>query len=143
MPQSGRRAKADRRDRQIAGQNAAAAAATFEKVLLKDPHQPRALYGLAIASVLSGQADRARGLFEEIVSDRQASAEPADPPTVAWSHVYLARMHDLAGERNLALGDYQAALAVTGAPANVREAAQRGVAAPYSPPGSSGAAQKP
>ena len=50
-------------DRDIASQNAAAAEATFEKVLAKYPNQPRATYGLAIASVLSGNADRAEQLF--------------------------------------------------------------------------------
>ena len=132
-------------DREIARQNAAAATATFEKVLERDPHQPRALYGLAIASVLSGQGDRAKDLFEELVSSRQASIEAVDPALVAWSHVYLARMHDLAGDRDVAVSEYRAALAVNGAPESAHSAAERGVDVPYSPPaGASGsAAPKP
>jgi hypothetical protein len=132
----------DNGDREIARQDAAAAATTFEKVLERDPHQPRALYGLAIASVLSGQGDRAQDLFEELVSERQASIEAVDPDLVAWSHVYLARIHDLAGERDLAVGEYRAALAVNGAPDAAHSAAERGVDAPYRPPSGTSTAPK-
>ena len=128
-------------DNQIALQNGPAAAAAFEKVLQKYPSQPQAVYGLAIASVLSGQADRAKELFGELVAaPGPAAAAPtglggaSNPEILAWSHVYLGRIHDLEGDRELAVGDYQAALGVAGAPESARVAAQGGMDAPYKPP---------
>ena len=122
-------------NRQLASQDPAAAAATFEQALAKHPDDPRALYGLAIASVLSGQASRARELFEKIVSaPGPAASAPADPAILAWAHVYLGRIHDLEREREAALKEYRAALAVEGAPDAARTAAQRGVETAYEPP---------
>lgn len=126
-------------NRDLAVQNAAAARAAFEQVLVKNPGEPRALYGLAIASVLSGDADRATELFSKLVSEsgvagRESSAPAPDPGILSWSHVYLGRIHDLEDERQKALGEYHAALAVTGAPESARVAAQRGIETPYQPP---------
>lgn len=128
-------------DREIARKDVAAAANTFETVLEKHPDEPRALYGLAIASVLSGDADRARGLFEKIVAlqgsatpDSRGSARTIDPGIVSWSHVYLGRIHDLEDERDVALAEYRAALSVDGAPEAARAAAQSGVESAYKPP---------
>jgi hypothetical protein len=127
-------------NREIAAQDAATAEATFEKILAKFPDDSRGVYGLAIASVLSGKAGRARELFERLVaapaqadSAQRKSAEPADPSILAWSHVYLGRIDDLEGERDLALAEYHAALAVTGAPEAAYVAAQRGVDEKYNP----------
>jgi tetratricopeptide (TPR) repeat protein len=127
-------------NRQIAAQDAAVAEATFEKVLAKYPDDSRAVYGMAIASVLSGKAGRARELFEGLVSapaqpgsSTQKSAGARDPTILAWSHVYLGRIDDLEGERDLALAEYHAALAVRGAPEAAYVAAQRGVEEKYNP----------
>jgi hypothetical protein len=62
-------------DREIARKDISAATATFQTVLAKYPDEPRGLYGLAIASVLSGKADEARGLFESVLSVESRSAE--------------------------------------------------------------------
>jgi hypothetical protein len=128
-------------NRQIAAQDAAAAEATFEKILAKSPDDSRGLYGLAIASVLSGRAGRARELFEKLVaapdpasSAAHKSGETADPSILAWSHVYLGRIDDLEGERDLAVAEYHAALAIAGAPEAAYVAAQRGVEEKYNPP---------
>jgi tetratricopeptide (TPR) repeat protein len=140
----------DQGDREIALQNATAARATFEKVLEQSPDQPRAIYGLAIASVLTGDAPRAKDLFEKLVSSpppasSDASSSPVDPTLVSWSHIYLGRIHDLEGERSSAVGEYKAALAVDGAPESARLAAQRGMDAAYSaqPAPAGTATQKP
>jgi tetratricopeptide (TPR) repeat protein len=126
-------------NRQIAAQDAAEAQATFEKILAKYPDNSRGVYGLAIASVLSGRAGRARELFEKLVavpapasSAAENAGERADPSILAWSHVYLGRIDDLEGERDLALTEYHAALAVAGAPEAAYVAAQRGVEEKYS-----------
>lgn len=127
-------------DREIARRDVSAATATFETALAKYPNNPRALYGLAIASVLSGKGDRARDLFEQLVSGPDSagtaqtdSAPAADPSIVAWSHVYLGRIHDLEDDRDLAVNEYRAALAVNGAPESARTAAQSGVEMAYKP----------
>lgn len=124
-------------NRDLAVQNAPAARAVFEQVLAKYPGEPRALYGLAIASVLSGDADRATELFSKLVSNSGAAGtEPsaADPAILSWSHVYLGRIYDLGDERQKALGEYHAALTVGGAPESARVAAQRGIDSPYQLP---------
>jgi Tetratricopeptide repeat len=127
-------------ERSIATRDATAAAAAFERVLQKVPWQPRALYGLAVASVLEGNAVKARQLFQQVVAAASAErlAARPDPVALAWSHVYLGRMNDLEGSRDTALAEYRAALAVTNAPEAARAAAQSGVARSYRP-----AAKKP
>jgi tetratricopeptide (TPR) repeat protein len=140
----------DQGDREIAVQNATAARATFEKVLEESPDQPRAIYGLAIASVLTGDAPRAKDLFEKLVSSPPSAgsdppSNPVDPTLVSWSHIYLGRIHDLEGDRSSAVGEYKAALGVDGAPESARLAAQRGMDAAYSaqPAPAGTATQKP
>ena len=123
-------------ERQIAAQNADAAVAAFQQVLAKDPEQPRALYGLAVAAVLQGDADHAKELFHRLVvspSPRDARTTASDPVILAWSHVYLGRIYDVDGNRELAVSEYRAALAVEGAPETARAAAQRGIERGYQP----------
>ena len=122
-------------ERLLAVRDAAGAAAAYERALSVAPRHPRALYGFAVASVLLGQGERAFDLFVQVVS-AESGADPAtrpDPVTLAWAHVYLGRLHDLAGEREQALAEYRGALAVAGAPEAAREAAQRGVEQAYQP----------
>jgi len=127
-------------DRAITNRDASAATAMFQTVLAKYTDEPRGLYGLAIASVLSGKADEARGLFERLISLRnsasgsQRSPRTIDPGIIAWSHVYLGRIHDLEGERDGAVREYRAALGVDGAPQAARAAAQSGVETAYKAP---------
>jgi hypothetical protein len=127
-------------DHEIATQDTQAAAATFEAILAKYPGEPRAEYGLAIASVMSGNAERAEQLFSKLVEAPAQSAGGAgsptaagalDPAIVSWSHVYLGRIHDLEEERDAALIEYRGALSVAGAPEAARVAAQRGLDEPY------------
>ena len=136
-------------NREIANKDAAAATATFEGALAKYPNDPRLEYGLAIASVISGNGDRAQELFEKVVSAPASTGQGAndggssDPSAIAWSHVYLGRIHDLSDERDLALNEYHAALAVNGAPEAARVAAQNGIAAPYQPPAGAAKQREP
>jgi hypothetical protein len=137
-------------NRQIAERDAKGAIATFQVAADKYPNDPRVIYGLAIASVLAGHALRARDLFEELVAARgpapagsSATPAPPDPSILAWSHVYLGRINDLQDERELAVNEYQAALAVAGAPEAARVAAQAGVQAAYKPPARAGDSEQP
>ncbi len=117
-------------DRAIASRDAVGAITAFEKVLAKYSGQPRALYGRAVAAVLQGDMERARGLFSVLVRpgpDAGATTEKPDPLVLAWSHVHLGRIYDVEGERELAMSEYRAALAVEGAPESARLAARRGL----------------
>src|ERR1039458_4098556 len=51
-----------------------------------------------------------------------------DAETKSWSLLYLARLADSQGDRDQAVENYKAALAVPDAPESVRQAAQKGVA---------------
>jgi hypothetical protein len=127
-------------DRQIALKNGAAAEAIFAAVLASHPDLARAEYGLAIASILQGKGDRAQELFEKVVANAKRGGA-VDPATLAWSHVYLGRILDLQGERDLALIEYSAALGVVDAPGTARAAAERGQASPYSSGGGGGSSE--
>jgi tetratricopeptide (TPR) repeat protein len=127
-------------DRQIALQDPKAAADVFGQVLKQDPVQPKALYGLAIAQLMSRRGDDAMRLFQAVVSPPpDAPKEPVDPATLAWSHIYIGRLFDLDDQRDEAMTHYRAALAVEGAPEAARVAAQRGVDGPYKPQNPGGA----
>ena len=122
-------------ERMIANRDSASAAEAFERILAKSPEQPRALYGLAVASVLQGDADHARALFQQVVTAANAPSPQLrpDPTVLAWSHIYLGRMHDLEDDREQAVGEYRAALAVENASESARSAAQSGIEQAYRP----------
>jgi tetratricopeptide (TPR) repeat protein len=125
-------------DRAIALKDVAGAKKAFEQVLAKDPNQPRALYGVAIASILAGDADDAKQDFEKVVTQASkgglvTSADAVDPGLLTWSHIYLGRIFDVEDDRESAIKEYRAALAVVGAPETARVAAQRGVESAYRP----------
>ncbi|HEV7966698.1 MAG TPA: tetratricopeptide repeat protein [Candidatus Acidoferrales bacterium] len=124
--------------RQISARNGTAAAASFERVLASHPDDERATYGLAVASALQGKPDQARELFTKVIEAAQnplaGTGAHTDPSNLSWSHIYLGRMYDVEGKRDLAVLEYRAALAVAGAPDSARNAAQRGVEAGYRTP---------
>lgn len=124
--------------RQIAARNGAAAAASFERVLAVSPTDLRATYGLAVASALSGDAERARELFSKVIAAANGSPSAQDErpgaADLSWSHIYLGRMYDVEGKHELAVTEYRAALAVNGIPEPARSAAQRGVETGYQTP---------
>ena len=124
--------------RQISARNGAAAATSFERVLASHPDDEAATYGLAVASALQGKPDQARELFNKVIAAAQnplagKDAHP-DPSNLSWSHIYLGRMYDVEGKRDLAVLEYRAALAVAGAPDSARNAAQRGIQTGYQTP---------
>lgn len=124
--------------RQISARNGAAAAASFERVLAAHPDDQRATYGLAVASALQGKPDQARELFTRVIAAAQNPlADPGarpDPANLSWSHIYLGRMYDVEGKRDLAVLEYRAAMAVANAPESARTAAQRGIDTGYQTP---------
>lgn len=109
-----------------------AAVATYERILAKYPDVARAQYGLAVASVIRGEAERAKTLLQKVIQTLSGTGgtPEADPQTLAWAHIWLARIYDVEERRDLAVPEYRAALGVEGAPQSARSAAQRGLEKP-------------
>jgi Flp pilus assembly protein TadD len=124
--------------RQISARNGAAAAASFERVLAARPDDQRATYGLAVAAALQGKPDQARELFTKVIAAAEnplaGTGTHPDASNLSWSHIYLGRMYDVEGKRDLAIVEYRAAMAVDGAPESARTAAQRGIETGYQTP---------
>jgi tetratricopeptide (TPR) repeat protein len=124
-------------ERFIAAKDHAAAVGAFARILEGQPENIRALYGYAVASALQGEAERAKEFFRRLLQPAAASggAGPVlaaqDPRILSWSHVYLGRIYDVDGSRDLALSEYRAAMAVEGAPEAAKIAARRGIEQGY------------
>ncbi len=86
----------------------------------------RAYYGLARIAVLEKNPELAERLFLKTL---ECSPEPQEK---AWTHVYLGRLADAAGEREQAVRHYRDALAVEGASEGARRAAEQGVEQSFS-----------
>jgi tetratricopeptide (TPR) repeat protein len=110
-------------ERFIADRNPRAAEAAFKNVLAKYPDQVRAWYGLGLVALLDHDGPRAKEVFGRLTTGEHAATQ--DPMVLAWSHVYLARVLDEEGRLEQSKSEYQAALAVQGAPARAQQAAQK------------------
>jgi len=108
----------------IADRNPRAAEAAFKNVLAKYPDQIRAWYGLGLVALLDHDGPRAKEVFGRLTAGEHTAAAQ-DPMVLAWSHVYLARVLDEEGQLEQSKSEYQAALAVPGAPAKAQQAAQK------------------
>lgn len=85
----------------------------------------RAYYGLARIAVLKNDPEMGERLFQKVLESSP------DPWTAAWTHVYLGRLSDIAGNRDEAAKHYQTALAVEGGSAAARHAAELGIQNAY------------
>jgi len=74
-------------ERRIAEKNPRAAEASFQKVLVKYPDQPRAWFGLGVVAMMEQDGPRAKEVFGRLTSGDRAATE--DPLVLAWSHVHL------------------------------------------------------
>jgi hypothetical protein len=110
-------------ERFIADRNPRAAEAVFKNVLAKYPEQIRAWYGLGLVALLDHDGPRAKEVFGRLTTGEHAAMQ--DPMVLAWSHVYLARVLDEEGHLEQSKSEYQAALAVQGAPAKAQQVAQK------------------
>ena len=111
-----------------ASRNLAAAQETYRKVLVEPAENPvhaRAYYGLARIAALDHDPELAEKLFQKTLE------MSPDDDTKSWTHLYLGRLSDAAGERDEAQKHYRAALAVSGAPEQVKVAAEKGLAQPF------------
>jgi tetratricopeptide (TPR) repeat protein len=114
-------------ERRIAEKNPRAAESSFQKVLAKYPDQARAWYGIGLVALMDHDGVRAKEVFGRLTSGEHAAKD--DPLVLAWSHIYLGRIYDDEGQPDQAKTQYQEALAVTGSPAQARQAAEKGLAA--------------
>jgi len=112
-------------EKALSEKNARAAEVSFKSVLAKYPNQPRAWYGLGMVAVLDHDAERAKEVFGRLTTGPYAASQ--DPLVLAWSHIYLARIFEDEGQLERAKSEYQAVLAVQGAPARAQEDAQKGL----------------
>jgi len=97
--------------------------------VLEEPGQnslhAKAYYGLARIAALRSDPELAEKLFQKTLE-----LSP-DAETKSWAYLYLGRLADAAGEREQAEENYRAALAIEGAPASVKSAAEKGLAQPF------------
>ena len=110
-------------ERRIAEKNPGAAEASFQKVLLKYPDQPRAWFGLGVVAMMEQDGPRAKEVFGRLTAGEHAATQ--DPMVLAWSHVHLGTLYDIEGQPDRAKSEYQAALAVDGAPESAKQAASK------------------
>jgi hypothetical protein len=95
----------------------------------KSEDSGRALFILAEAATANRDIQNATQYFQ------RALEVASEPKVVAWSHIYLGRIFDLQENRESALEQYRAALIASAALPEAKAAAERGLAAPYEPPG--------
>jgi tetratricopeptide (TPR) repeat protein len=101
----------------------------FEEALEQsDGRNAQAAYGLARVAVSEADPDLALELFQ------QALESSPDPAIEAMSHVYIARIEDIMGNREQALEHYNLALAVPGIPGPARELAEKGLQQQFQSP---------
>jgi tetratricopeptide (TPR) repeat protein len=81
----------------------------------------RSYYGLARIAALQKDPDLAEKLFHKTLE------LGPDPQTRSWTQVFLGRLADLAGQREQAVQYFRAAMAVEGASAGARKAAEQGL----------------
>lgn len=112
-------------ERRIAERDPRAAEVSFQSVLAKYPEAARAWYGLGLVALMVHDADRAKFVFGRLTTGEHAATQ--DPMVLAWSHIYLGRIYDDEGQLENAKAEFQAALAVSGAPEQAHQAAQKGL----------------
>jgi tetratricopeptide (TPR) repeat protein len=111
-----------------ASRNLIAAREGYQKVLQlpgENPVHARAYYGLARIAALDHDPELAEKLFQKTLE------MSPDDETKSWAYLYLGRLSDAAGDRPQAEKHYRAALAVSGAPEQVKTAAQKGLGQPF------------
>jgi tetratricopeptide (TPR) repeat protein len=88
----------------------------------------RAAFLLARIASLQGKMEEARLDFEQAVQSSH------DARVLAWSHIYLGRIADIQEKREAAVEHYRLALAAGDSASDTRNAAERGLSAPYQKP---------
>ncbi len=98
----------------------------FEEVIRKyDPKNERALFGLAVVAMSTGEPDVAVKYF------KQTLAVARDSRILTWSHIYLGRIYDLDGYRQEALQQYRAASVTAATFPDALRALRTGIEHPF------------
>jgi len=92
------------------------------------PDAARANFILARADLLTGNVDDATAAFHETLR------LGTDPRLLAWSHIYLGQIFDVNDQRDQAVAEYKAALAVPNIQPDIKAAAEKGIAVPFTLP---------
>ncbi len=99
---------------------------SYRTVLEKDDaNSERAIYGLAVVYANTRKPDLAQEYFQKALSTAH------DLRIITWSHIYLGRLDDLAGQRDAAVAQYHAALVTAAAFPMALRAAQSGMEVPF------------
>ncbi|HUZ96129.1 MAG TPA: hypothetical protein VMU57_14580 [Edaphobacter sp.] len=106
-------------------------ASAIANSVLADPQgdHGQAHYLLARVDLMQRQPGAAIGDFQETLKSSK------DPRTLAWSHIYLGRLYDVMPDREKALAEYHAALAVRDSQPDTKDAAESGLKQPFAAPG--------
>jgi tetratricopeptide (TPR) repeat protein len=109
-----------------------------EAALKTNPSDPEAYYLLGRIDLMHGDPDSA---LEHLTQTIQLSH---DPRTIAWAHIYLGRMYDIAHDPNdpdvvrpqraKAIAEYRAALANRDSQPDTKAAAEKGIKEPFALP---------
>jgi hypothetical protein len=109
-----------------------------DTALKSDPNNAEAHYVLGRIDLMQGDPN---GALENLTDTVTLSH---DPRTIAWAHIYLGRMYDIARDpndpdqvlpqRDKAVAEYKAALANRDSQPDTRIAAEKGLKQPFAPP---------
>ncbi len=112
----------------IKGDMDGASALAQQSVNDKSGDPARANFILARVAIIERNVPAAQHDFEEAIRLSK------DPRTLAWSHIYLGRIHDIQDERDQAVTEYRAALTVRDGQPDTKLAAEKGLKQPYEVP---------
>jgi tetratricopeptide (TPR) repeat protein len=117
-------------ERKLMKKDVDGAAEIAEAALNADPANAEAHFLLGRIDLMQGDPD---GALDHLSQTIQFSH---DPRTIAWAHIYLGRMYDIAQtpERDKALAEYHAALANRDSQPDTKAEAEKGIAEPFAPP---------
>jgi tetratricopeptide (TPR) repeat protein len=109
-----------------------------DAALQADPNNAQAHYVLGRVDLIQGRPNEA---LEELTATVNLSH---DPRTIAWAHIYLGRMYDIARDpddpeqvkpqREKAIAEYKAALAHRDSQPDTKLAAEKGLKQPFTLP---------
>jgi lipopolysaccharide biosynthesis regulator YciM len=109
-----------------------------EAALETNPANPEANFILGRIDLKNGDPESA---VDHLTQTIQLSH---DPRTIAWAHIYLGRMYDVARDpdnpdavrpqRAKAIAEYRAALASRDSQTDTKAAAEKGIKEPFAPP---------
>jgi tetratricopeptide (TPR) repeat protein len=113
----------------------AGASLMAEEALKANPNDPQANYLAGRVELIQGDPDSAMTHLNKTLTLAK------DPRTLAWAHIYLGRLYDIARdpdrpdtdhpERLKAIAEYKAALAVRDSQPDTKAAAEKGLKEPF------------